>query len=121
MTQSSESPAAGVRRRAEALARRMLAEVEVDQAADTVASGSTSTYTIVVSNTGPKPANNAVITDPSPTGLTCATATCTAAGGASCPAQTGAALVAALQGTGATIPVLPVGGSVSFVLTCTVQ
>lgn len=94
---------------------------EVDQSGDTVSSGATSSYTIVVSNTGPKPANNAVIADPVPTGLTCATATCTAAGGASCPAATGAALVSALQGSGATIPLLPVGGSVSFVLTCTVQ
>ena len=86
-----------------------------------MSSGATSAYTIVVSNTGPKPANNAVIADPVPTGLTCATATCTAAGGATCPAASGAALVSALQGSGATIPLLPVGGSVSFVLTCTVQ
>lgn len=93
---------------------------EVDQAADTVASGATSIYTIVVSNTGPKPANNAVITDPAPTGLTCTTATCTATGGAACPAQTGAALVTALQGGGVSIPTLPSGGNVSFALTCTV-
>ena len=93
---------------------------EVDQAADTVVSGATSLYTLVVSNTGPKPANNAVITDPSPTGLACTTATCTATGGASCPSLTGAALVTALQGSGATIPALPSGGNVSFALTCNV-
>ena len=53
-------------------------------------------YTITVTNNGPKPANNTLITDPAPTNLVCATATCAAAGGAVCPAQTGAALVAGL-------------------------
>jgi uncharacterized repeat protein (TIGR01451 family) len=94
---------------------------EVDQAADTVASGAATVYTITVVNDGPKPANSAVLTDPLPTGLTCTTATCTASGGASCPAPTGAALVAALQGAGAVVPVLPVSGSVAIALTCTVD
>jgi uncharacterized repeat protein (TIGR01451 family) len=94
---------------------------EVDQAADTVASGASTVYTITVVNDGPKLANNAVIADPPPTGLTCTTATCTASGGASCPAPTGAALVAALQGAGAVVPVLPVSGSVAIALTCTVD
>jgi uncharacterized repeat protein (TIGR01451 family) len=94
---------------------------EVDQAADTVASGATTVYTITVVNDGPKPANSAVLTDPLPTGLTCTTATCTASGGASCPAATGAALVAELQGAGSVVPVLPVNGSVAIALTCTVD
>jgi trimeric autotransporter adhesin len=92
----------------------------VDQAADTVTSGATTVYTITVSNAGPDAANNAVITDPAPTGASCSTATCTATGGAACPAQTGAALVTALQGAGATVPTLPVGGSVTITLNCTV-
>ena len=94
---------------------------EVDQAADTVDSGATTVYTITVSNDGPKPADNTLVIDPAPTGLVCATATCSAAGGAVCPAQTGAALVLALQGAGVTIPTLPVNGSVNFLLSCTVQ
>ncbi|TXI51033.1 MAG: DUF11 domain-containing protein [Lysobacter sp.] len=94
---------------------------EVDQAADTVTSGTTTSYSITVSNRGPDAANGAVVTDPAPTGLTCTTATCTAAGGATCPAATGAALVTALQGAGAAIPALPNGGSVTIVLTCTVN
>ena len=94
---------------------------EVDQAADTVASGATTVYTITVTNDGPKPANNALVVDPAPTGLTCATATCNATGGAACPVATGAALVAALQGAGAAIPTLPNGGSITVTLTCTVQ
>jgi uncharacterized repeat protein (TIGR01451 family) len=93
----------------------------VDQAADTVVSGAPSNYAITVTNNGPDAANGAVVTDPVPTNLTCATATCSAAGGAVCPAQTGAALVAALQGAGATVPTLPNAGSVTFTLNCTVQ
>lgn len=94
---------------------------EVDQTADTLVSGAATTYTIRVTNNGPKPANNTLITDPLPAGLTCATATCSATGGAVCPALTGAALLAALQGAGATIPALPVNASANFLLSCTVQ
>ncbi len=94
---------------------------EVDQAADTVTSGATSNYSLTVSNLGPDAANGAVLADPPPTGLICTTASCIAAGGAACPAATGAALVAALQGAGVAIPTLPNGGSVTVVLTCTVN
>jgi uncharacterized repeat protein (TIGR01451 family) len=92
----------------------------VDQAADTVTSGATTIYSIVVTNDGPDAANGSVLTDPATTGLSCTTASCNAAGGAACPIPTGAALVAALQGAGATIPTLPNGGSVTVLLTCTV-
>ena len=94
---------------------------EVDQAADTVVSGTTANYSIVVTNLGPDAANGSVLTDPAPTGLTCTTASCTAAGGAACPVQTGVALVTALQGAGASIPALPLNGSVTVTLTCTVN
>ncbi len=94
---------------------------EVDQAADTVVSGTTASYSIVVTNLGPDAANGSVLTDPAPAGLTCTTASCTAAGGAACPVPTGAALVAALQGAGATLPTLPLNGSVTVTLTCTVN
>lgn len=94
---------------------------EVDQPADTVVSGTTTVYTITVTNNGPDGANGAVLADPAPTGLTCPTASCTAAGGATCPPITGAALVAALQGAGAPIPTLPNGGSITVTLTCTVN
>jgi uncharacterized repeat protein (TIGR01451 family) len=94
---------------------------EVDQAADTLVSGTATTYTITVTNLGPDAANGAVVTDPAPTNLSCATATCAAAGGAVCPVPTGAALVTALQGAGATVPTLPNGGSVVITLNCTVN
>jgi uncharacterized repeat protein (TIGR01451 family) len=94
---------------------------EVDQAADTLVSGTATTYTITVTNLGPDAANGAVVTDPAPTNLTCTTATCAAAGGAVCPVPTGAALVTALQGAGATVPTLPNGGAVVITLNCTVN
>ncbi len=94
---------------------------EVDQAADTVVSGTSVNYSIVVTNLGPDAANGSVVTDPVPANITCATASCTATGGAVCPVPTGAALVAALQGAGATIPTLPLNGTVTIVLTCTVN
>lgn len=92
----------------------------VDQNADTVVSGAITQYTITVTNNGPNAADGAVVTDPAVAGLSCSTATCSAAGGAVCPAQTGAALVAALQGAGATVSTLPSTGSVVFVLSCQV-
>lgn len=94
---------------------------EVDQPTDTVVSGTAVSYTLTVSNLGPDAANGSVLADPAPTGLTCTTASCTAAGGAACPVPTGAALVTAMQGAGATIPTLPNGGSVTVVLSCTVN
>jgi uncharacterized repeat protein (TIGR01451 family) len=83
--------------------------------------GQSTTYTVVASNLGPDPAANVVVRDPASPGLSCTTATCTAAGGATCPAQTGAALRTALQSPGgAVVPALPSGGSTTFLLTCTV-
>lgn len=93
---------------------------DVDQGSDTVVSGATTTYSLVITNNGPAAANGTVITDPAPAGLTCTTATCSATGGAACPAQTGAALVSVLQGAGAALPVLPAGGSATITLTCQV-
>ncbi len=96
---------------------------DVDQAADTVTSGSTTVYTIVVSNSGPDAASGSVIRDPSPTALICSTANCgSPIGGAVCPATTSAALVTALQSVGGVvIPTLPANSSLTFTLTCSVQ
>ncbi len=98
-----------------------------DQAADTLASGTSTTYDIVVRNNGPAAADNATLRDPAPAGLTACTLgvpACTASGGATCP-TTGAAAgqlsVANLQAAaGVQIPILPAGGIVTFKLTCTV-
>ncbi len=74
-----------------------------------------------MTNLGPDAADGSVVADPAPVNLTCSTASCTATGGAACPAPTGAALVAALQGAGATIPTLPSNGVIAIALTCTVD
>jgi uncharacterized repeat protein (TIGR01451 family) len=93
---------------------------EVDQMADTLVSGATTSYTIAITNNGVDAADGAVLTDPASAGLSCSTATCTSAGGAACPTATGAALVTALQGAGATVPTFPVGATLTFVLSCQV-
>lgn len=92
----------------------------VDQASDTVTNGSATTYTIVVTNNGPLAANGAVLSDPAPVGVTCSTASCTASGGAICPAATGVALLNAMQGGGVAIPVFPAGGIATFLIICQV-
>ena len=97
----------------------------IDQAGDTVIQGATTTYTLVVRNSGPASANGAVVRDTPAAGLSCGTATCAAAGASQCPTATdAAALASALQsGAGATIPLLPAGAAntVTFTLTCQVQ
>lgn len=94
-----------------------------DQSGDTVARGNTVTYSVVVTNSGPAAMANAVLRDFVQTSLTCTTATCSSAvNGATCPTQTGAALLTAMQSAaGAAIPSLPATGTVTVTVTCTAQ
>jgi uncharacterized repeat protein (TIGR01451 family) len=93
----------------------------VDGSDDTVVAGAPTSYQIVITNAGPNAANNAAVRDPAATGLTCTDAACDATNGATCPAQTGPALVSALQSSGgAVIPTMPVGGVATITLTCNV-
>jgi uncharacterized repeat protein (TIGR01451 family) len=88
----------------------------VDQANDTVARGSTTTYQIVVSNAGSADVTGAVVKDPASTGLTCSTLGCT---GAACPASP---TVAQLQSpSGVTLGNLLANTSVTFSLGCQVN
>lgn len=83
-----------------------------------VASGGTVTFTLTASNTGAVDVNNAVLADTPGPGLSCTAAgSCTANGGATCPASIPAA---ALFGAGVTIALLPVGGNVVVTVPCTV-
>ena len=84
-----------------------------------VVAGSTTSYTIVVSNGGPSDASNTVLQDVPSTGLDClnGTLTCSATGGAQCP---GSLSLANLLGAGLSIPQLPNGGSATFTLQCNV-
>lgn len=90
---------------------------EADQPNDTVTSGSRTTYTIVVGNKGPSPANNAVARDMPGAGLSDCVATCTSTtGGAVCPAAPADLLTTA----GVRIAVLPADSSATFAVTCNV-
>ncbi len=78
----------------------------------TLTTGAVTAYTIDVGNNGPAPVSNAIVTDPSSAGLTALSVSCTAFGGAVCPAGLTTSTLAA----GITIPSLPVGSTVSIVL-----
>ncbi len=78
--------------------------------------GSTTTYSVVITNTTGVSLSNAVFTDPAAANLTVNTVSCSAAGGATCPAIS----VAAMQGAGVTIPPMPVDSSVTFTIDATV-
>jgi uncharacterized repeat protein (TIGR01451 family) len=100
-----------------------VADVSVTKstAAGTVVSGQVMDFTIVVSNTGPVAADGTMVNDAPNTGLTCPVAgnpiTCTASGGAACPA---AGALPALVGGGVAVPTLPSGGAVTFTVPCRV-
>lgn len=85
-----------------------------------VVSGGEVTYTLVAGNAGPGAAHGSTLRDPPVAGIDCTGATpqCVAGGGAECPASP---TVAQLQSAaGVDIPVLPAGGTATFILTCTV-
>ena len=80
---------------------------------DSVTSGATTTYEIVVRNLGPSDAVAANVSDPVPAGLTGFTWTCTGSNGAVCRDPSGTGSLNA--------PVdVPVGGTLTFSLTATV-
>lgn len=83
-----------------------------------VVSGQSTTYVITVTNLGPASGAGTTVTDPVASGLACSTLSCSAAGGATCPA--GTLDVGVLQGSGYVVPSLPAGSSVTFLLGCTV-
>ena len=85
-----------------------------------VSAGGTTSYTIVVSNSGPSAGNGAVFTDPAVANLNVTSVTCgSASGGAACPTVPNTT-VALMQGAGIVIPTLPAGGSVTFTVNATV-
>jgi uncharacterized repeat protein (TIGR01451 family) len=84
----------------------------------TVSSGQSTTYTITVSNLGPGSGSGTLLKDTPSAGLLCTSLSCTPTGGSACPA--GVLDTATLQGAGYTIPILPAGSSVDFLLGCTV-
>ncbi|MEO5623441.1 MAG: carboxypeptidase regulatory-like domain-containing protein [Dokdonella sp.] len=78
-----------------------------------VQTGSSVVYTIVASNAGPDTANNAAVADTFPSDLTCASWTCSGAGGGTCAAASGSGNIASTVS-------LPSGGSATYTANCTV-
>ena len=88
---------------------------------NTLVAGSTTTYTITVTNSGPSDADGALLKDSLATGLNCTQTSCEAvSNGASCPTP-GSVTIASLQGAGITLAVLPAGSSVTFSVICGVM
>jgi uncharacterized repeat protein (TIGR01451 family) len=87
-----------------------------DDSQTTVVPGTSTTYTIVVSNAGPSAATGAALSDPLPTGVTAATWTFVSATG-------GGSVTGAASGTGAlaTTVDLPVGATLTFSFTAAID
>jgi uncharacterized repeat protein (TIGR01451 family) len=86
----------------------------------TLTAGASTTYTIVISNSGPDPANGSLLRDPVATGLSCAVVSCTAASGTTCAvsAPPASVTIANLQGGGIPISSFPASSSLTFAVTC---
>ena len=79
--------------------------------AGTIPGGSVANFTMVVTNAGPANATDVKVTNSVGANLTLGKIVCTPAGGAVCPAVTGASMVA---------PSIPAGGSLSFNVAATI-
>lgn len=92
---------------------------DVDQASDTVTSGSTTTYTLVVTNNGPDSVTGAVVTDTPTSGLTCPASNAVAITGDGVPA--GSFTVGDLTGSEITFGTLANGEATELTFSCTVN
>ncbi len=86
----------------------------------TLTAGTTVTYTITISNTGPAAANGSLFRDLPATGLSCSAVTCTAAINTTCAASVPAASVTInnLQGGGIPINSFPAASTLTFQVGC---
>jgi uncharacterized repeat protein (TIGR01451 family) len=95
-----------------------LPQITKTNAISSVSPGDTTTYTITVSNTTGQPIASSVFRDPAVTYLNTTAVSCSAQGGALCPASV---TVAGMQGaSGLPITNLPAGGSLVFTVNATV-
>ncbi|MCK0127652.1 DUF11 domain-containing protein [Erythrobacter sp. F6033] len=92
---------------------------EVDQANDTLTSGQSVTYTLVVTNSGPDAAVGAVLTDNPGTGLSCPVTNPVNFTGSGTPS--GSFTIGDLTGSGITLGTLLSGESATITYTCTVD
>ncbi len=91
----------------------------VDQSSDTLLSGSTTTYTLVVTNNGPDSVTGAVVTDIPGSGITCPATNPVTITGNGIP--TGTFTVADLTGSGIVLGVLANGQSTTLSISCIVN
>lgn len=87
--------------------------------ASSVVSGKATTYTIRVTNNGPSSVMGAVVKDPRVTGLNQTATACTLASSKTCVTTT-APTIAALEGSGVTLPTIASGAFYEFTVTATV-
>jgi serine/threonine-protein kinase len=87
--------------------------VTITDGATTKSQNAAVTYTIVASNAGPSSVSAAFVSDIMPSGLSGVTWTCSASGSANCPSNGNGNINAAID--------LPVGGSVTFIVSGTVS
>ena len=79
--------------------------------------GDNISYAVVIDNTTGQPLIGAVFTDPATANVNVTALSCSATGGATCPATS----IAAMQGAGITIPDMPIGSSVTFTIDASVS
>jgi uncharacterized repeat protein (TIGR01451 family) len=84
----------------------------------TLTAGQTTSYSIVITNSGPSAANNALLKDPVAPGLACTAVACTAATGAASCASLTAVSLPLLQGSGIVLNNFPANSSYTFQVTC---
>jgi len=85
-----------------------------------VVAGTSTTYTVTVSNFGPADGSGALLRDPISPNLQCTTVTCAAAsGGAACPSPSNVSMVN-MQGTGIVLDTFPANSSLTFSIGCSV-
>ncbi len=94
----------------------VLPAITITDGVEVVSPGASLAYSVTVTNTTGAPLSNAVFTSPLANNLAVASVTCSASGGATCPGIT----VAEMQNAGATIPVMPANGSVTFTVNAVV-
>ena len=83
-----------------------------------ITAGDSTTYTVVITNTTGAPLSNAIFRDIAVANLTVNSLSCSAAGGATCPASSA---IATMQGGGITLPPMPVNSTLTFSMGTTVS
>ncbi len=96
----------------------VLPKIEKSDGVTVIAPGQSTNYSVVITNNTGDTVASATFKDPAVTYLTANSVTCSASGGATCPASP---TVAAMQGAGIAISSMPAGSSLTFTVNATVS